>query len=626
MINFEKISKNIFCIFVFFFPFFFIPQINVSQVLNEKAFLLVFGLIVFLFQLLNVFFSKKLSLRDTSMQRAMGFFIFALLLSLLFSKNIFLSFWGRPFQADAFIVFLACSMVFYLSSTINRRGVLKVLEFFVSGSAILSILYLIKRFTGINLAVFDSVSGAAIIISMAFVILISFVFNNLNYFRKGSSYNIPKVASMGTFFILFFVSLVLIDFKLSWFFVSIGMFLVFWRSMIESNFIFKRQKSILSLFLLIVFLSLFFLPSPLGEKVNESRLSYESSWSIAENSLKESVKNLFIGSGLSTYSYQFSLYKDKSFNTVDSSLIFKEGSIPLLTFLVTGGMIVVFSLLLLLFLFYYQGFKYFLNYRKERNNSSINVLDLLFPTVFCLSLLIFFYRIDISSLFLFLFTLGLWDSQQKGEERVVNIPSQRFAKICLSVVFIAWAIVIFNFINYYMADVHYQKAINNFNNQGAISESITEMEKAANLWKSSDYDISLSQLYLIKASEDFSQKWTTAEKKEEQKELIKEGATKAEIFAKMACDSDKNNFQSWHNLGLVYENTNFLIDDRTEQAIGAYEKAKSLAPQNYDIYVAIARLLEEDKKNKEALEEYKKAFELNPLDNNVSQKIKELQQ
>ena len=156
MINFEKLSKNIFCIFVFFFPFFFIPQINVSQVLNEKAFLLVFALVIFLFQLLDVFFSKKVIFRDSPLQRLMAFLTLSFLLSLLFSKNIFLSFWGRPFQADAFIVFLACFIVFYLSSTIKRRGILKILEFFVSGSAILSILYLVKKFTGTSLAIFDS--------------------------------------------------------------------------------------------------------------------------------------------------------------------------------------------------------------------------------------------------------------------------------------------------------------------------------------------------------------------------------------------------------------------------------------------------------------------------------------
>jgi len=612
-------------VFVFFFPFFFIPQVNVSQVLNEKAFLLIFALVIFLFQLLDIFFSKKIIFRDSPLQRLTAFLIFSFLLSLLFSKNIFLSFWGRPFQADTFIVFLACFIVFYLSSTIKRRGILKILEFFVAGSAVLSILYLVKKFTGTNIAVFDSISGTAIVISMAFVVLISFVFNNLNYFRKGKSYNLLKVASMGTFFILFFVALFLINFKLAWFFVSIGTFLVFWRSMLESNFVFKRKKAILSLSLLFIFLCLFFLPNPLGGKINESRLSYESSWSIAEKSLGESVKNFIIGSGLSTYSYQFSLYKNKDFNAVDSSLIFKEGAIPLLTFFVTGGCLVVFSLLLLIAFFYYQGFRYFLGFKREKKDTTINVLDLLFPTVFCLTFLIFFYRIDVASLFLLFFTLGLWDGQQKGEEMVIEVPSQKVAKGAFSLIFVLWGIIVFNFINYYRAEVHYQKSINNFNNQGAISESITEMEKASALWKSSDYYISLSQLYLIKASEDFGQKWTTTEKKQEQKKSIKDSAVKAEASAKIACDSDKNNFQSWQNLGLVYENTNFLVEDRTEEAIITYEKAKALAPQNYDIYVAIARLLEEDNKKSEALAEYKKAFELNPLDETVKDKINELQ-
>lgn len=625
MINFEKISKNIFCVFIFFFPFFFIPQMNVSQVLNEKAFLLIFALTIFLFQLLDVFFSKKIVWRDSPLQRLMVFLIASFLLSLIFSKNIFLSFWGRPAQADAFIVFLACFIIFYLSSTIKRRGALKILEFFVSGSAILSILFLIKKFTGTSLAIFDSISATAIIISMAFVVLISFVFNNLNYFRKGKSYNIVKVASMGTFFVLFFISLMLIDFKLSWFFVSIGTFLVFWRSMLESDFIFKRKKAILSLSLLLVFLALFFVPLPFVERVNESRLSYGSSWNIAEKSLGESVKNFLIGSGPSTYAYQFSLYKDKSFNEIDSSLVFKEGSIPLLTFFVTGGFLVILSLLLLISFFYYQGFKYFLSFKREKKDFSVNVPDLLFPTVFCLSLLMFFYRIDVASLFLFFSTLGLWNGQQKGEDITINVPPQRNTKIVVSIVFVVWAIIVFNFINYYRAEVHYQKSIINYDNQGAISESITEMEKATKVWKSSDYYIGLSQLYLIKASDDFEQKWTTKEKKEEQKQSIKDSAAKAEAAAKVVCVSDKNNFQAWQNLGLVYENTNFLVEDKTEEAIAAYEKARALAPQNYDIYVAIGRLLEEDKKYTEALAEYKKASELNPSNEDLIKKINELQ-
>jgi tetratricopeptide (TPR) repeat protein len=199
------------------------------------------------------------------------------------------------------------------------------------------------------------------------------------------------------------------------------------------------------------------------------------------------------------------------------------------------------------------------------------------------------------------------------------------SKVVMSLIFIIWAVVVVNFVSYYRAEIHYQNSVINYSKQGAIIESIAEMEKAAKIWKSTDYYIGAAQLYLIKASNDFEEEWTTTEKKEEQRQSIKDGTARAEELAKSACVFDKNNFQSWQNLGLVYENTNFLVGDKTKEAIDAYEKAKFLAPQNYDIYVAIARLLEESKKYDESLVEYNKAFELNPLDETVIRKINELQ-
>jgi tetratricopeptide (TPR) repeat protein len=431
---------------------------------------------------------------------------------------------------------------------------------------------------------------------------------------------------MGVFFILFFVSLFLIDFKLAWFFPAVGTFFIFWRSLIESDFNFKRQKAVFSLALLLIFLALFFLPNPWGSGLKESGLSYDSSWHIAEKSLGESVKNFFIGSGLSTYHYQFSLYKDKEINLSGPSLVFFEGAIPLLTFFVTAGALGTLFFLLLIFFFYYQGFKYFLDFKREKDDRTVNVRDILFPVVFSLSLLMFFYKIDIISLSLFFFFLGLWDGQQKGEERVFEISglSKNVIKVIFSLLFVSLGLIVFNFYNYYRAEMFSQKSIKNFENNGAIIESIEKMEKASRLWKSSEYQIGLSQLYLIKAGEDFEQRWTTADKKEEQRNSIKENASKAESAAKVACERDKNNFQSWQNLGLVYENTNYLIEDKTKEAVEAYEKAKSLAPQNYDIYVALGRLMEKQGKSQEAFNLYLKSFDLYPLDSRMEEKIKGL--
>jgi len=626
MINLEKISKYIFCVLVFLLPFFFVQQMGVPQALNEKALLLIFAFIVFFIELLDVFTSKKVVFRDSPLQRLMIFLTASFFISFIFSKNALLSFWGRPVQADSFVVFLACLIVFYCASWLKRRDVLKILEFFVTGSVILSILYLVQKFTGINLSLFDNVTAPAVVISIALALLISFVFNNVNYFRKGSGYNWVKVSSMGVFFILFFVSLFLIGFKLSWFFVAIGTFFIFWRSAMESGFKFKRKKAIFSAFLLFVFLSLFFLPSPWKTDYVEPRLSYDSSWNIAEHSLSENPKNFLIGSGPSTYQYQFALYKDKAINLVDPSMLFDEGAIPLLTFFVTIGVLGTTLLLLLILFFYYQGFKYFLDFKREKKDTTVNVRDILFPVVFSLSLLMFFYQIDTSALFLLFFFLGLWDGQQKGEERVFEIFnwSKNAVRVLFVLFYIFLLLIVFNFFNFYRAEFYYQKAVSNFKVNGAIIESITDMEKAASTWKASDYQIALSQLYLLKASDDFKQKWTTEDKKQEQRESVKDNAAKAEAVAKIACDKDKNNFQSWQNLGLVYENTNYLVEDRTDDALVAYAKAEKLAPQNYDIHAAIGRLLEKKGKITEATAEYQKAFELYPMDSDLMKKLNSL--
>ncbi|MEI8345295.1 MAG: hypothetical protein WCG06_04410, partial [Candidatus Omnitrophota bacterium] len=67
-------------------------------------------------------------------------------------------------------------------------------------------------------------------------------------------------------------------------------------------------------------------------------------------------------------------------------------------------------ILIFLLFFYKQGFSYFINYTKEYNDSSINVKDLIFPVVFCVSLLMFFYKIDSA----FLFFLEALKKQELG--------------------------------------------------------------------------------------------------------------------------------------------------------------------------------------------------------------------
>jgi tetratricopeptide (TPR) repeat protein len=279
-----------------------------------------------------------------------------------------------------------------------------------------------------------------------------------------------------------------------------------------------------------------------------------------------------------------------------------EGSSMILTFAVTMGILGVVSLLALLFFFYFKGFQVFLEEK-----------DIIFPVAFSFSLLFFFAQIDIFLILIFFILLNSW-IKEKGEIGINKIV------IIISLAFFAFAG--FNYYNYIKADNHYNQSLNYFVSGELLGKSINEMEKSIQFFELSDYYIALSKLYLLNASQYFEERWVTQEKINEQRKMIEENIALSEKYAKKAIEIDENNFQAWQKLGLLYENINFLNEEKTEDIIYNYQKAKQLAPQNYDIYYALGRTYEESGKRDLALEEYKKAIELNPNDSELLNKIK----
>ena len=353
--------------------------------------------------------------------------------------------------------------------------------------------------------------------------------------------------------------------------------------------------------MLITFLVCFLIPIPLKETKEVGNISYSQSISIAKGSLTESAKNLFIGSGPSTYHYQFSLYKDKEINLTNPYLVAREGSSMIFTFVVTLGLLGAISLLILLSLFYFKGFK---NFLKED--------DVIFPMAFSFSLLFFFGTIDIFIILIFFILFNSWIKERK---------EIRIDKIMIVALLIIFVFAGFNYYNYIKADNHYNRSLDYFLSGELLGKSINEMEKSIQSFEISDYYIALSKLYLLNASQYFEERWVTQEKINEQRNMIEENIILSEKYAKRAIEIDKNNFQAWQKLGFLYENINFLKEEKTEDIIYNYQEAKKLAPQNYDIYYALGRVFEESGEKELALEEYKKALDLNPNDDELFNKI-----
>jgi len=576
-------TKNIFCFFLLLLPLFFIPQKFISQELLATAFLVVFALSLLFFNFFKIIKLKKISFNFNNIFKISFLLFFSLFLSFIFSKNLSLSFFGGT--GESFLALTSILIIFYFSKLIEKKEIL--LNYFILGNFVSSIIFLINH----NLFYIPSLS---IVLSISLITLIYNLFKNNNY----KSF---KFIIWGLMLIPIFISLLMIDIKISWFILSLGSFFIFWKLIIDNNL--KDKKVIISCFILLLSLSLFFIEKPWSEEIKENRLSYSESLSIAGKSLIENPKNLILGSGLGNYSYQFSLHKGEDFN--DSNLIFNQGANSFLTFIVTMGLLGSFSLLFLIFYFYFKGFKEL--FKKD---------DFIFPIAFCFSLTLFFYRIDLLIILLFFIFLGLFDEEKKEKE--INII---FFKSLYSLFLILLLLSSFYFYNYIKADYYYNKSINDFKNNVAMSKVIIEIEKSEKLFSKSDYDVSLSKLYLIKASDYFKERWITKEKKEEQKKLIEENILKAEYFAQKASQIDYNNFLVWQNLGLLYENANYLIGDKYDEAISSYEKAKELAPNNYSIYFALGRIFENKGEKEKAFDYYSKAFELNNSDQDLKNKI-----
>lgn len=563
LMQLKMTNKHIFSFFLFLLPLFLITQTSLVNTL----FVVVFAFSLLLF---NFFKPQKIIYNKLVL-----LFFSSILLSFIFSKNIFLSLWGKG--TESLFAFIS---IFVIFSYFKKENFEEIFKFFVLGNIMAVIYFFIQSFIGNEVL---NISQLSIITALSLLFLIP-------------QYRDKRIIAP---IILFFVFLFFVDIKITWFILLVGTFLIFYKKLVNCNFEIKKTMPLL--FILIAFLICFLIPIPLSETKEVGNISYDQSISIAKGSLTESVKNLFLGSGPSTYHYQFSLYKDKEINLTNPYLVASEGSSMILTFIVTLGLLGTISLLIFLSFFYFEGFK---NFLKED--------DIIFPMAFSFSLLFFFGAIDIFIILIFFILFNSWIKERK------EIKIEKAMIVALLIIFVFAG---FNYYNYIKADNHYNRSLDYFLSGELLGKSINEMEKSIQSFEISDYYIALSKLYLLNASQYFEERWVTQEKINEQRKMIEENISLSEKYAKKAIEIDENNFQSWQKLGFLYENINFLKEEKTDDIIYNYQEAKKLAPQNYDIYYALGRAFEESGERELALEEYKKALELNPNDNELFNKI-----
>lgn len=636
-----KILKYLLYFLVFLLPLFFLPFSFEGYEFNKQYLLFFLVSLTFLFWIAKmVLCQKEIRFRRTPLDIPVLVFMFFSILSAVFSvdktSSIF-GFYGR--FSDNLVGILSLGLFYFLITNnvgvknksitnnftynlpITIDGLLKIFSY--SAFFVLLISYfslfgvwqiLLEKFSVIlpmisQNRIFNpigaSLESLVMFLTVLIVLLVGLILQNKESKLKNVYFSFLLFASI--------ILLILIDFASSWFVLGLTLILflvfAFWSR------IFRERVNLLLIPLILIILSILFSFATLAKynlsikefnilnPPKEILLDQKTTWKVTWETIK---KYPFLGSGLGTFSFDFSKFKPKEFNQTNLwQWRFDKGKTQIAENLATMGILgflswlAIVSLFFIISYFLLQSIKF---RKKEDKNYSISLIF----TFLALFLTQFFYYQNTTLGFLFWLILGLgvisWDTPLK--EKIISFKNFPEMSLIFNVILIIFILIIFIGwffgIKFYLADIKYKN--------GILSNKIEILEKAVNLNPSrSIYKINLSRIYLTEALNEL-QKLTD----QQDVQKIQLNFAKAIDEARKSTQVSPNWVVAFENLGIIYREIQNLAQGASEWAINAFSKAAELEPTNPAFPTEIGKILRNEQKIEEAKKQFEKALELKP--------------
>ncbi len=387
--------------------------------------------------------------------------------------------------------------------------------------------------------------------------------------------------------------------------VAIALLLVF----VISRFIEVSQKtSVLAIITFFMLIGLLIFGQPMFVRTAiqpEATLNYGLSFNIA----KEAVKNKpMLGSGPGTYGYNFSLYRPKELNQGGRYDIrfFSDRGI-LLESLSTIGIIGAIALIVMSLTYISTVIHAFM--RSDEEMTKIVALGLfissfmalLYALLWAVDGIIILYGILIAAVTIGLLREGAGD----GSDNKLTLSMSSTPQNALSFAFLSILVavgVIFGFVTLgkiFVADVHAGNALraratNDFEKSSMRFEKAVRLNSQEGRYFTiiSQYGLDLANIELSKgenANKDAVAKFINS-------------ATGAALAGRNLMPND---VLANETAGFIYENSGGYVNGALSAAIGSYERASELEPQNpyLDIALGKLKLMEAQAKDKDAVEE-----------------------
>lgn len=601
----ENIPYILLSITVFLMPVIFLPQ-SVASISSVKMFIVhIFVLISFFVWLLVKIKEEKTKLPFNLLSLSLLLIPFVSIVSAFFSKNVYISLFGRDFAIDSVLSLLTFFVLLILlianikhkAQVVYLYGALFI-SFIIIG--LIQLLNFIPSFPSFGYWFDNTVNTVGKWNEMAIFSLIITILSiiTLHFLKLAKR---PKTI-VNVALYLSLVLLIIINFKIVWYILGIfSLFLLVYFIVADKGE--KKGPKIPFLSLIIFLISFFFIVSGpnIGNtisnilKINhfEMRPSWGSTFQIVGDTW--SNKRAILGVGPALFETEWIANRPSKILETDFwNLDFRYGVGLIPSYFSTTGIIGGLSWLFFFSLFMFYGFKAI--FRKSQDMIEKYVIFSSFSVSMILWVVNITYLPSTTLVFMtfvfsgvFIASLYRNDLIKYKEIQIKEDQKFNFLYLMVIIILLVGTIgLIYKSANKFVGHLYFQKAIVDLNVKGDIEKAEINLNKAVEMEKTDTYFRSLAELGTLHITQILQDNVTP-------QDLLFEKFRNVLSLTisnyQSAINFDETNYNNYLGLAELYRSIGSLnVEGAYDQANNYYNKVVELKPNNPDILLRLARL------------------------------------
>ncbi len=589
----DRVSKISMYLLVFLLPILFLPWTANVLDFNKQALLIVLALVAVFAWMLKVLIVGKIEFNLSMVHIPVVTLLLAYIASNIFSAWRYGSFWGWPqITSESTLSVLGLTLLYFLIvNTFKRKEVFYLAVTLVISGSVAMLYGLLQVFGKFILPVdftkvasFNTIGGVnALAVFAAIMLPLIVTFLTIS---KQKKLRILFIVST----IVAAILLLMINFNVAWWIVIVGSALVIAFGTQRRDIFDNRWIILPMIFLAMALLFSFFdfqIPGS-AERPNEVYLTQKASFDISWKSLQESP---IIGSGPSTFGYNFAKSKDISFNESNFwNLKFDWASSRMLTIMGTMGILGVLGFLALIGFFAFHGVKFLFgkSYKKKEEDDEDFGQDFyltlgmgIFISFLTASVAYFLYSSNLSMDLTYFVLMACFVSiLYPVKKEVVLKPSSLVTlgvTFGFTIIFILGLGVLILEGQRYVSAVSYLESIKTVQ-EGRGTDAMNKLETAVRISPKVDlYWREVAQIYLQAMNAVGSDPNLP---KAEAMQKVQQYINSTVNAAKTATEVNPANVANWSVRGYIYQNLIGVVGGTKDWSVNAYDEALKLEPAN----------------------------------------------